>query len=207
MCQANRLVNCSRLGVSGDYSFELTLFDASGAAVNSNTLGINYVVPTTLDLTTTISTANASLLGLVTAAGRLVFQLHVDNNQCAAAVQPPEVAASVSADPCGLLRYQPGDSVTLQWTAFHPHQFATFKHAVVKGATELPAPVTTSGAVTPAPGTHTESHTVAALLGSCTIAGFAETVSVWAMATDGWSRQSQYDDHVIQAFALAPKET
>ena len=120
-------------------------------------------------------------------------------------LQPPEIAGSVSADPCGLLRYGPGDSVTLHWTAFHPHQFATFKHAVVKGATELPAPITTSGVVTPAPGSHAETHTVADLLGSCTIAGFAETVSVWAMATDGWSRQSQYDDHAIQAFALAPE--
>lgn len=192
-------------GGEGDYRFELTLFDAAGAAVNATTLGINYVVPTTLDLTATITTANASSLGLVTASGRLVYQLHVDNNPCAGALQPPEISGAVSADPCGLLRYGPGDSVTLRWTALHPRQFATFKHAVVKGATELPAPITTSGLVTPAPGTHAETHTVAALLGGCTIAGFAETVSVWAMATDGWSRQSQYDDHVIQAFALAPK--
>jgi len=191
-------------GAEGDYQFELTLFDANGVVVNANALGINYVVPTTLDLTATIPTENAALLGLVTGAGRLTYQLHVDNNACDAALQPPEIAGSVSADPCGLLRYTQGDSVTLQWTAFHPHQFATFQHAVVKGMTELPPPITTSGVVTPPPGTHTETNPVAALLGTCTVAGFAETVSVWAMATDGWSRQSQYDDHVIQAFALAP---
>ena len=192
-------------GGEGDYRFELTLYNAAGVAVNANTLGIKYRVPTTLDLTAAIPTANAASLGLVTAAGRLVYQLHVDNNACDAAMQPPEISGSVSADPCGLLRYGPGDSVTLHWTALHPHQFATFKHAVVKGATELPAPITTSGVVTPAPGTHAETHAVADLLGDCTIAGFAETVSVWAMATDGWSRQSQYDDHAIQAFALAPE--
>jgi hypothetical protein len=193
-------------GGEGDYQFELTLYDAGGNAVNANTLGINYVIPTTLDLTATIPTANASLLGLVTASGRLVYQLHIDNNQCDAAVKRPEIAGSTSADPCGLLRYEAGDSVTLHWTAMHPHQFATFKHAIVKGATELPAPMTTSGTVTPAPGTHTDTHTVSTLLGTCKIAGFAETVSVWAMATDGWSRQSQFDDHVIQAFALAPED-
>lgn len=192
-------------GGEGDYQFELTLFDAAGVVVNANTLGITYVVPTTLDLTSTIPTANASSLGLVTASGRLVYRLHVDNNHCGAALQPPEIAGSVSADPCGLLRYDVGDSVTLHWTASHPHQFATFKHALVIGQTELSAPITTSGIVTPAPGTHTETTAVADLLGICTIAGFAETVSVWATATDGWSRQGQYDRHGIQAFALAPE--
>jgi hypothetical protein len=193
-------------GGDGDYQFELTLYNAAGTPVNANTLGINFVIPTTQDLTATIPTANASSLGLVTATGRLVYQLHIDNNHCDAAVQPPEISGSVSADSCGLLRYEAGDSVTLHWTAMHPHQFATFKHAVVKGATELPAPMTTSGTVTAAPGTHTDTHTVSALLGTCPIAGFAETVSVQAMATDGWSRQSQYDDQVVQAFALAPEE-
>jgi hypothetical protein len=193
-------------GGEGDYQFELTLFDAAGTAVNANGLGINYVVPTTLDLTSTIPTANAASLGLVTASGRLVYRLHVDNNPCAAALQPPDINGSISADPCGLLRYHPGDSVTLHWSASHPHQFATFAHTVVEGATPLPAPFSTSGIVTPAPGAHSDSHTVAALLGACTIAGFAETVSVYAMATDGWSRQSQYDRHVIQAFALAQAE-
>ena len=193
-------------GGEGDYQFELTLFDAAGVAVNATALGVNYVIPTTLDLTATIPTANAASLGLVTGAGRLVYQLHIDNNSCVAGLQPPEVAGAVSADPCGLLRYEPGDAITDTWTAFHPHQFATFKHAIVKGATELPAPITTSGTVTPPPGTHVESFAVSDLVGSCLIAGFAETVSVWAMATDGWSRQGQYDDHAIQAFALAPQE-
>jgi hypothetical protein len=192
-------------GGEGLYDFELTLFDAAGNAVNANTLGIAYRVPTTLDLTATIPTANAALLGLVTAAGRLVYRLHLDNNECTAALQPPEIGGTASADPCGLLRYDPGDSVTLEWQALHPNGFATYHHGVVKGATPIAPPVSSSGVVGPAPGTHLETHAVAALLGACTIAGFAETVSVWAMATNGWSRLSGYDDHAIQAFALAPE--
>jgi hypothetical protein len=188
----------------GLYEFELTLFDGAGTAVNATTLGISYVVPTTLDLTTTIPTVNATTLGLVT-AGRLIYQLHVDNNVCAAALQPPAIGSTASADPCGLLRYEDGDSVTLQYTASHPNGFATYAHNVVKGATPLPAPISSSGLVGPAPGTHTETDSVADLLGDCTIAGFAETVTVWAMAIDGWSRLSGYDRSAIQAFALAPE--
>ena len=71
-------------------------------------------------------------------------------------------------------------------------------------ATPLPAPLSSSGAVGPAPGSHMEVDTVADLLGTCTIAGFAETVTVWATATDGWSPLSGYDRSAIQAFALAP---
>jgi hypothetical protein len=33
------------------------------------------------------------------------------------------------------------------------------------------------------------STTAGDLLGTCTIAGFAETFSVYGLATDGWSRQ------------------
>jgi hypothetical protein len=193
-------------GGEGLYEFELTLFDAGGGVVNSNALGISYRVPTTLDLTATIPTANAAVLGLVTPSGRLRYRLHVDNNSCTAALQPPEIGGTASADPCGLLRYGPGDSITLEWQAMHPNGFATYHHGVVRGATPLPAPVSSSGFVGPAPGTHLETHPVATLLGSCTIAGFAETVSVYAMATNGWSRLSGYDRHAIQAFALAPEE-
>ena len=193
-------------GGEGDYQFELTLFDAAGVAVDATALGVNFVIPTGLDLAATVPTTSAVPLGLVTGSGRLVYQLHIDNNSCVAGLQPPEVAGSISADPCGLLRYATGDSVTHTWTAAHPHGFATFKHSIVKGVTELPAPIASSGPVTAPPGTHVESHAVSDLTGSCGIAGFAETVSVWATATDGWSRQSQYDDHAIQAFALAPAE-
>ena len=40
--------------------------------------------------------------------------------------------------------------------------------------------------------------------GGCTVAGFSENLHVYAMATDGWSRQSQYDDGDVRAFVLAP---
>lgn len=186
---------------AGLYEFELTLFTAAGAAVNATTAGIAFRVPTTTDLTATIPTANAAALGLVTAAGRFVMQLHVDNNECTALIDPPVVGGSVSADPCGLLRYGPGDSVTLGYTASHPNGFATYTFNVQKGVTPV---LSQGGPVGPPPGTHSIGTTAAVLLGGCTIAGFAETLHVDAMATDGWSRLSGYDDDKVRAFALAP---
>ena len=189
---------------AGLYEFELTLFTAAGAAVNATTAGIAFRVPTTTDLTATIPTANAAALGLVTAAGRFVMRLHVDNNECTALIDPPIVSGSVSADPCGLLRYGAGsDAVTLGYTASHPNGFATYSFGVQKGVTPI-ASVAEGGPVGPAPGVHTVATTAGALLGTCTIAGFAETLGVYAMATDGWSRLSGYDDHKVRAFALAP---
>jgi hypothetical protein len=37
------------------------------------------------------------------------------------------------------------------------------------------------------------SDTVAHLVNTCNIAGFAEYVYVWATTNNGWGRQSQYD--------------
>jgi hypothetical protein len=40
--------------------------------------------------------------------------------------------------------------------------------------------------------------------GGCTVAGFSENLRVYAMATNGWNRQSQYDAGDVRAFVLAP---
>jgi hypothetical protein len=42
------------------------------------------------------------------------------------------------------------------------------------------------------------------VVGGCPVAGFSENLYVWASATDGWSRQSQYDASFVRAFVLAP---
>ena len=103
----------------------------------------------------------------------------MDNNVCTAALQPPAIGRDcLGLDPYGLLHCKHGDSVTFEYTASHPNGFATYGHNVVRGATPLPAPISSSGAV----------WTGTALLCGCTIAGFAETITVWATAIDGWSR-------------------
>jgi len=44
---------------------------------------------------------------------------------------------------------------------------------------------------------------VATLLGTCTVAGFAEYLYVAATINNGWGRQSQYDASAAFAFVLA----
>jgi hypothetical protein len=194
-------------GEEGLYEFELTLFDAAGNAVDATALGISYRIPETTDLTATITTANAASLGLVTGGGRLVYRLHIDNNHCTAAIDAPTLGGSSAGDVCGLLRYSSGtDGMTLPFTASHPHGFATYRFSVHRGAVYVDAVSTpTSLPVGPLPGTHVVSTTAGQLLNGCTIAGFAETLSVAARATNGWSRQVQYDRSAVRAFALAPQ--
>ena len=48
---------------------------------------------------------------------------------------------------------------------------------------------------------------VGLLLGACDKGAFAETLAVWAMATDGWSRLSYLDRYpAAKAFALEPQD-
>ena len=198
-------------GGEGLYEFELTLFDGGGNAVNATSLGIVYVVPKTVDLTTTIQTQNASTLGLVS-MGKLIYQLYIDNNPCVGGIDAPTISGTAADPTCGLLRYSAGgDAVALGYLAEHPFGYATYQFDVYRGTTNLaqsepppPGPPNTLP-VGASPWTHTVNTTASALLGSCTIAGFAETLSVYALATNGWSRQQQYDFYTVRAFALAPQ--
>jgi len=189
---------------AGMYEFELTLFDGAGVQVNANTLGIGYRIPKTTDLTTTIDTNDAAALGLVTGGGALVFQLHVDNNVCSAHIDAPILDGVPAGDECGVLRYtDTSHAVTIGWEAAHPNGFATYDFDVWRG-THLR--LSGSGAVGAPPGAHTLSPSVAFLLESCSVAGFAEVLNVHATATDGWSTQTQYDRSDVRAFVLAPPE-
>jgi hypothetical protein len=198
-------------GGEGLYEFELTLFKADGSQVDAASLaalGINYRIPRTVDLTTTIDTADASTLGLV-AGGRLVYRLRVDNNACVAGIDAPTLGGSAAADDCGLLRYgAAGDAMELGYLAAQPNGFARYQFDVHRGAIHLAAVSQPSGPGTlpvgSAPWTHAVATSAGQLLGTCTIAGFAETLYVYAHITNGWSRQHHYDASRVRAFALAP---
>jgi len=131
----------------------------------------------------------------------------VNNQSCVATLSPPLLGGGASADPvCGLLHYGTNTSqaVSMAFTASQPAGYATFSFELVKGVNPVALPATppTSGPVSAAVSPFT--GTVSSLLGTCTIAGFAEDLYVAATINNGWGRQSQYDASALIAFVLAP---
>ena len=199
--------------LDGKIQVRVELFTAAGAPVDIAASGIHYFVPTSTDLGGTILTADAGPLGLV-AGNTMVITLHVNNEACAASIAPPTIAGHAADPCCGVLAYAPGtpvspDSVTLAWNASHPHGFASYSFGVVRGVSGVFASSGPVGA-----GSFSAVRSVDHLLndnlpagctpGGCPVAGFSENLYVAASATDGWSRQSQYDRSAVRAFVLAP---
>jgi len=201
---------------SGMFELRIELFDAAGAAVDPAALGITWLVPRET------SVSGAAVLHLDPPAAGVVqgtaflLPLHVDNNRCNAEIDAPILNGSAAADQCGVLRYQPpqshGGTVVMPYTASHRNGFATSSF-VVKRGTNVLTPPTTSGPV--GSGSFAPSETVFDLLSRmpapqapldppCTIGAFLEEVRVYALATNGWSRLTGYDDYDSRAFTLAP---
>ena len=194
--------------LDGLVQIRVELFDTAGAAVNIGALGIRYFVPTSTDLSGTIHTVDAATMGLVS-GNTMVITLRVNNEPCSASIAPPAIGGGVADPCCGVLHYAPSDTVTMAWTASHPHEFANYSFGVVRGISGV---FSSSGPV--AGGSFSASRTVFQLLndnlpggcvvGGCPVAGFSENLYVAATAIDGWSRQSQYDASFVRAFVLAP---
>ena len=200
-------------GTHGIYQLKLDLFDSAGAAVNIAAAGIRYFVPTTQDPDGTIHTADASTVGLVS-GNSFIMTVHVDNRMTFGSLGTPQLNGT-DADTCGVFRYSPllgipVGTVTIPYTATHPDNLATYSYRLSRGATPL-TPPSTSGKVSAATNPAIISMSVLSLLTQpdgtiCDTAGFAEDLYVAALATDGWSRQSQYDSGPFpRAFVLAPK--
>lgn len=191
----------------GLWQIKVELFDTAGNLVDPQALGIRWRVPASDSLTGTIATRNAAALGLVdTAARAMILTVRVDNNPCAAAIGAPDVGGTSAADACGVMNYAAlAQTVTTPFVALQRNGFADYNFYVQRGAVSPPelsvgGRAATSAAAMPA----APSETVGNLLDACTLAGFTEQLYVSHAATDGWSRQSQYDASAVRAFVLAP---
>jgi hypothetical protein len=133
------------------------------------------------------------------------LKILVNNQSCVATLAPPVLNTSPpGADACGVLHYGSSKTttITLDYTATQPANFATYSFGLVRGVTAVgPPPTLPSGL--PVPATSPITATVGDLLGpSCPTAGFAAEVYVAATMTNGWGRQSQYDANALMGFVL-----
>jgi predicted HicB family RNase H-like nuclease len=143
----------------------------------------------------------------ITDHGRLIFRILVDNNQTVAEL--PSVSTPLgTADTCGLLHYSSlSDNVELDYVAWHPNNFLDWDLTITRGLFGVVASIPPSP-----PATNTSSgspglpaafnNPAGTLLGACVQAAFAVNLDCYARATDGYSRQSQYDSSATIAFAL-----
>ena len=145
----------------------------------------------------------------ITDHGRLIFRICVDNNNTVAEL--PRVATplgSTDTAPCGVLHYTNGsDNVELDYVAWHPNNYLDWDLYIYRGISGVAASIPPSP-----PATNTSSgspglpaafnNSASSLLGPCTQAGFAVNLYCAARATNGYSRQSQYDSSSTIAFAL-----
>jgi hypothetical protein len=204
-------------GAAGQYQIKLEVFDNAGNQVTPGAGTFQFIIPIGVASDgVTVLARNARPVEL--SAGGFVFNLHIDNNQCSATIDPPNISGVAVADACGFLRYEPGSAlpVNIQFHAQHPNNFGEFNFRIVRGGTYLPSASSINqevSAINPTPytgdgsGNFTNDFTLSSLLGGCSSAAFAETLYVFAKATTGWGyRISSYDASAVRAFALAPIE-
>jgi hypothetical protein len=202
---------------TGDYDIKVECFDGTGAIV------MPVVAPlTTGDFFFLLPISDTDTRGAVAgdmdlAGNGLRFKIHVDNNVCAASTDAPAIGITAVADVCGFLRYNPADNVTIAFHATHPNNEARFHFGMIRGIFDVSAAdaplapaygadvsVLTAGSYTgDGSGNFSNGFPVATLLGTCTNAAFAESVGVYAKATDGSERLQGYDRSALRAFALA----
>lgn len=228
----------------GKFELKLELFKKVGGAVQRVDLtaeGIDFAETTSHapfledEIFTAVPTSDRVLTQLVGGATHVVayrLVLHIDNRVCYGTINDVTVAG-VGAGPCGFLEYDadamPAPSAVISFRASHPGNFAAFSFTTTRVITHLPSASAHGLVQAPAVGgfgrvgdTFSKSVPVSTLLHelegatSCVRAAFAETLHVYALATNGyyrldyldaprpyWEDPSQVD---VRAFALTPEE-
>ncbi|MEE8584656.1 MAG: hypothetical protein V3T83_07380 [Acidobacteriota bacterium] len=217
---------------AGKYELKLELFDTTGSRVNLSDAGIllkeaDQPAPFGAGTVSTIPAKNEHLLkdGSGKTVGFRII-LRVDNNPCEANIHTVFGPGLTVDANCGFVQYSPGSNAVIRFKARHPNDFARFRFDIHRGPSirvpeaSAPAAGTASVATNPVNGffrnaasVFTKSVPVNTLLTSnkppasadCTQAAFAQTLYVWARATDGWHRLYHLDAlGTPKAFALAP---
>jgi hypothetical protein len=188
---------------SGMCTLLLEMFNAKGKRVPCGNNGVGGPFEFVLPDLGGPPTEYTSVLGPnnITPEGQLMFRVLVDNNDTFASLDSVSVGGH-TADKCGMLHYKEGEEdVSMAFHATHPENYLTWSLAVSLGFYGVVASEGGSSSSPPAP-EEPLVRTAEALLHGCTNGAFAENLYTAATATDGYSRQSQYDRSASVAFAL-----
>jgi len=204
----NASTDCTQVllpGQSGLCTLRVEMFDSAGNHVASDNLGgpatFAYLLP---DQSIPLGTYTNAPAYNINGSGDLIFQIMVDNNHTVA--QLPRVKTPISstdADACGILHFtHRSDIVDIYYVAFHPNDYLDWDLGVSLGI--MGSVASTGGSVSAgllgAPADFANSAN--ALLGKCMQGAFAVNLYCYARATNGYSRQYQYDCSATIGFAL-----
>jgi hypothetical protein len=188
---------------SGMCTLLLEMFDASGNPVPCGNNGAGGPFEFVLPELSGPPTAYTSVLGPnnITPAGQLMFRVLIDNQDTSASIDSVS-AAGHTADKCGMLHYKEADDdVAISFHATHPNDYLTWSLGVSLGFYGGVASESGSSSSPPEP-ENPLVRDAGELLHGCTNGAFAVNLYTAATATDGYSRQSQYDRSASVAFAL-----
>ena len=225
----------------GKYEMKLELFKKIGGAmqrVDLDTAGVELYeittpAPFTMEEIVSVEPAEERKLKEPVGSALHLFGyrlvVHVDNRVCYGTINSVTVAPGTTDTKCGFLEYGPGASATVSFRASHPNDFAWFDFDVARVSTWQPS-ASANGLVgaamvngfARAGDIFTKTIPVSTLfteqlpLGEtpCVRAAFAESLWVYALATDGYDRLQYLDaprseDPLqirLRGFALTPLE-
>ncbi len=158
-----------------------------------------------------------------------ILVVHVDNRECYGTINAVTVSPGNMDLKCGFLEYGPAANATISFTASQPGDFAWFdfnvsrvsKLLAIAHAEDLVESSSVNGYIESS-STFTKSISVSSLFDeeleedetACTRAAFAESLKVYALATNGYTRlkyldapRSEDPDQIrLRGFALTPEE-
>ncbi|HEU0133431.1 MAG TPA: hypothetical protein VFR28_01290 [Allosphingosinicella sp.] len=223
-------------GLLGKYELKLELFRNSGGTMTRVDLTAEGVDlhqitdPAPLTAGTYVTSPATHDRVLTDAASHVAgfrLVLHADNRVCFGTIESVTVAPGANDTKCGFLEYAPGASATIGFRASHPAHYATFDFHLTRVATPLPSGAA-SGLVDaasangytragdlfskPLPVTTLLNDALPAGETPCIRAAFAESLHVYALATNGYGRLSGLDaprpsdpaQVGLRAFAITP---
>ncbi len=208
---------------NGLYEFKLELFSVAGTVATKRTfspanLPNTFQVPKFGDITL-FEDSPADYLNV--AESHFTMQVRIDNQPCTASIRPVQVSGLPAGIECGFVHYvNESDGAMISYQASHPQGFATFAFSLRRGYGVYPPAAQASGMViggtsgyvlgpdplfrkTLSVGYLLKSNAVGDLKGTCDKAAFAEYLAVFATASNGSRRLSEYDRSDLAAFAIA----